>query len=407
MTATLAASTAILKRLYPTGEVPEAIQADCPGWMLIQKDSDFEGEDMAVPIVSESTVGAAADFATAQANLGQAAYRRFLLTRVEVFSLARVTGQALRAARKNAGALVNLWEHQMKMAMKTALKDLGVAFYGDGTAQRGTISTVTGTTITLTTPSACVNFQVGMRIVVAATSTGALRSGSSVISAIDRVAGTLTTASASWAADIPLIANSDVIFRQGDAPNNSGSLYFPTGLSSWLVGGSSPGTLFGLNRTVDAVRLAGQNYNASGVQMDEALIEGAARAHEQQEAPNLVLCHPRDYANLVKTLGGKVRYDTSDTALAKLGFRALAVDAYFGELKIVADSFCPRNTAFLIDKGDYRFKGLDKAPQILDFDSNQFLRVGNADAYECRIGTYGQFAYVRPSSGVRITNWGL
>jgi hypothetical protein len=44
--------------------------------------------------------------------------------------------------------------------------------------------------------------------------------------------------------------------------------------------------------------------------------------------------------------------------------------------------------------------------QILDFDDNQFLRVASDDAYEVRVGTYGNMYTDRPLDSIVLTNFG-
>jgi len=402
MTATIAGSSAILKVLYPKGEPEKELYNNYPALAMVKKDTAFEGESKTVAIMTESTQGASADFATAQTNVTQSAYRKFTVTRVEDFSVARVSGQALRAAKKDKGALFNLWENEMKSAMHTAMRSLAIHIFRNGTGSRGVAASGTGTaTVTLGTLTDVTNFAVGMKVQATNGDGGTLRSSgaTATLTAIDRAAGTLTI-SGNWTSSIAALVDGDHLCRHGD--NNA----VITGMNAWFVGGSSPATLFGLTRTVDPVRCAGQVYNATGVPMEEAVVEASARVYVEGGVPNLMFVHPRDRANLVKSIGAKVTYERTESAEAGIGFDTIALDGDAGRIKIISDMNCPRNTAYMMQWDTCELASAGAAPQILDFDSQEFLRVSNADAYEVRIGSYVQFLTYAPAWGIRITNFG-
>lgn len=47
------------------------------------------------------------------------------------------------------------------------------------------------------------------------------------------------------------------------------------------------------------------------------------------------------------------------------------------------------------------------APMPLDFDSLKMIRMATDDAYETRIGLYGEFGDRLPVNSARGTNWGV
>jgi hypothetical protein len=50
----------------------------------------------------------------------------------------------------------------------------------------------------------------------------------------------------------------------------------------------------------------------------------------------------------------------------------------------------------------WSLNSLDEAPHILDLDGNSMLREASADAYEVRVGFYGNVACVAPGWNCRI-----
>lgn len=406
MTATLAASAAILKTKYPGGELPTEAYENNTLLAMMPKATDFDGQNYVVALRTDTTAGASADFATALAAIAQSVYSRFTVTRVEDFAIARIKGQALKAAAKNTGALVDLWDSEMKSTSHTATRSLAVMAYRDGTGTRGFAVSGTGTTqITLGAVSSSgsvndiTNFALNMRVQAAATSGGALRGGYATITGIDRANSVLTSGSA-WSTQIIGLQANDALLRAGDL--NA----VITGLAGWCPGGAAPGPLFGLTRSTDPVRLAGQLYNATTVPMQEALIEAAARVGVEGGRPSHVFMHPRDAANLKKSLDAKVQYNRVQSSVAGISFSAMELEGDNGTIKVLTDMNCPRSTAFMLQLDNWRLHSLGPAPQILDYDSNTFLRIASDDAYEVRLGSYLNVECNGPANQIQIQNFG-
>lgn len=401
MSATLAASTAILKTHYPKGELPKELYDNQVALAMVNKTTDFDGQNEVLAIQTEGTQGASADFATALGTLQQSQFYRFTITRAKDYSLARIQGEALKAAEKNTGSLVDLWTNEIESATFTAARSLGISMFRDGTGTRGFVGayTATQTTLTLKTISDVTNFSVKQFIQAVATSGGTLRAGGAKgqITAIDRVNGILTAGSA-WDTLIPGIAANDALVRAGD--NNS----VLTGFAGWISGSTS--TLFGLDRTPDPLKLAGQVLDATRMPMGDALIEAAARVGVEGGKPTHLFCHPRDAANFKKQLDGKVQFDRVESSVAGISFSAMEFEGDNGRVKIMSDMNCQRNIGWLGQLSDVELRSLGPAPHILNYDSNDFLRVASDDAYEVRVGSYAQLKVKRPAHWVQIQNWG-
>ena len=412
-TATVAVSAAILKTKYPDGRLPLAMYEKFPFVASIQKNEDFDGNNKVIALQTENPQGSSADFQTALGSLAQGNYSNFLLTRVEHFGIARIKGQAMKAAAKSTGALVDLWQRETDGINQTEMKALEIYLHGDGSGTLGSISsgsTVASLTITLANISDAPKFDLGMRLGAVSDSTlsPTVRPGWVTVTSIDRVGGTLTVTGSNWSTSIVGLATGDYLVRYGDnAVAGTGNVV--TGVKQWCVGGTTPGTLFGLNRNTDPVRLAGQTYNATNVPMEDALIEAESLRNFQGQMGKLTgWVNSRDISQFKKSLGGKVQYTrvNSDTTIAGVSFRAIEFEGDFDTIKLMSSPFVSRNTVELLQMEDFSLDSLGPAPQMLDFDGPNFLRVGSDDAYEVRFGLYGNSACKLPSGSIIMTNWG-
>jgi len=412
MTATLAASTALLKVRYPDGKLPNASYKNFKYVAQVTKNESDGSDSRALALQHEYPQGSSSLFSVALGSLKQGTYSRFTLTRVEHFGIARIKGQALKAAEGDENALVDLWKNETDGASKTELMNHEIYAFGNGSGALGKISTgVTGTTVTLTVASDTARFALGMRVGAVSTNTlsPTVRTGYATITGIDRAGGTLTIA-ANWNATISGIANNDYLVRAGDEASG-GTAAVIVGLGGWVVGGTSPGTLFSLNRNTDPVRLSGQSYDATGAPLEEAIQEGEALSAQQGGTGDKVLwCHVRDFANLKKSLGTKVTYPrtTVKGTMAGVSFTGVQVEGDDGNITIITSPFIDRNTAFLLPDDAAVLYSVGPAPHLQNYDKADFLRVSGDDAQEVRFASYVQHA-VKPGAlgaSVVFSNFG-
>lgn len=413
MTATLAASTAILKVRYPNGRLPNSGYEQFKYVGSVKKREDFTGEKRVVALQNENPQGSSADFSTAQGSLKQGTYNKFEVTRVEHFGLARIKGQALKAAEGDEGALVDLWKNETEGISRTELMNHEIYAFGNGSGVLGRLDTgvVTGTTVTLLVTSDIAKFSLGMRVqaVSDATLSPTLRSNgaTATITGIDRSAGVLTIA-ANWNATIAAIQHSDYLVRAGDAASG-GTATVMMGMGGWIVGGSTPGSLFSLQRNTDPVRLSGQAYNAANVPIEEAVQEMCALVAQQgAKPPKRLWCHVRDFANMKKALGTKVTYPRTEVkgTMAGVSFSGVEIEGDDGTVTVMTSPFIARNTAFLIDQDSFTLDSLGPAPHLQDYDKAEFLRVAGDDAVEARFATYFNHYTNNPVGCVVASNFG-
>ncbi len=418
MTATVQSSAAILKTKYTQPKVYWEAYENNPSFAEVRKDTTFDGNNKVIAIQTEAPIGGGFSIGQAQANLGPGLYKNFLLTRIEDFGVARIKGQAMKAAAKSTGALLDLWTREMDGIILHVTRSAAINMWRTGTGSRSYISTgstVASTTITLGVIQDISNFYVGMQVQASQLDGGTVRGGGTyaVVSKVNRVTGTLTSAT-NWSAQIAGLATGDYLYRNGD-PANGGTNLMVSGIQGWIVPlASRPVTTtqwFGVDRTSDEVRLAGLYLDATNTEMQEALIEGIAQIEVEGGKPDKIWMHPRDRANFAKELGAKVIYNKSVTKIpgseASVGFKSMEITLGDSDIEVMADINVPRYTCLITQWDTWALESIGPCPQILDFDSNDFLRVTNDDSYEVRVGYYGNLSNGAPAYSNFVSNFGL
>ena len=176
-----------------------------------------------------------------------------------------------------------------------------------------------------------------------------------------------------------------------------------SGLQAWVPSSTpSSDAFFGVNRTADSTRLGGNRSDGSAKPIEEALIDGLSLAARNGGTPSHVFCDYGTYANLEKALGSKVQYDKVSASDAEVGFTSLKIHGPAGTVDVIPDVNCQPNVAWALQMDTWSLNSLGEAPQILDLDGNNMLRESSADAYEVRIGFYGNVACNAPGYNTRI-----
>jgi hypothetical protein len=402
--AAVAASAAILKRRYQSG-CPKTQFESFPFIDATEKDGSWTGDDNALPLQGEDPQGVGTTVALAQAAGEQGVYNRFVITRKEYFGAARIKGQALRAA-KGEGAVVDLWTNECDGIERTFLKQLEVIAFGTGNGVLATIASGgAGTSWTLTVAEDTNALAIGMKVKLVSDTTlsPTVRVTIVTITAISRATGVVTVSGAVAGA----AASGDSIVRSGDEAL-AGVASVPTGVRQWLIGGTTPGILAGLQRNPDPVRYASQALDMTGLPMAEAIVDLESLITIQGKTPKKkLIVNPRDMRQVRKTAYGKAQIQAGGGGTTTIGFNNAKWAGDGGEIDVLQSPFCPKTNVFLKDMSVWKIYSAGGVPMPLDFDSLKMIRMAADDAYETRIGLYGEFGDRLPVNSARGTNWGV
>jgi len=394
------ALAAVLKTQYTQSKVNNLVYPSSPVFAAIKKKTDFVGSNKVVALQYGSPQGRGISFASGLANVSTSSYGKFTVTRIKDYAFGQVDGEAVDAAGTDAGSLLNALKKEIDNAMYTAGRNIATMLFRNGGGARGQISSGSNTgtaTITLANTNDVTNFEVGMVLNTSTTdgTSGAKKSGTVTLTAVNRNTGTLT-ASGNWTAGIATAAASDYIFQNGDFEATNSAL---AGLAAWVPATDPTATtFFGLDRSVDVTRLGGLRYTANaGGPIEETLIKCAAQLAREGAKPDMAVLNPIDFGNLVVALGNKVVYDRlASSDEPSIGFKSVQLMGATGPIDIVPDLNCPSGAGWMLTKSTWSFETLKGAPRILNLDGNDMRASATADSYLFRIGYYGNLICEAP-----------
>ena len=395
MAVTMSNYDAMLKEYYHKKRVANLAYTEQPFMAMLPKNEAAVGDVIVVPVKYSDPHGRGATFSSAQANKGNGRQVKFNVTRQRYYSFASVDNEAIYSS-ENDGAFEKALKQEIDRAMNSAAQAMEIQLFRNGSGSIGQISsgsTVASTTITLADTSEIVNFEVGSEVVASsADGGGSVRVGSATVTGVDRDAGTVTT-DANWSAQITGCSTSDYLFVQGD-PDLAIS-----GLADWLplTAPSAGESFFGVDRSVDTVRLSGVRYTGTSDPVEEVLIELASRVGRHGGRPDTAFVSFTQFANLEKALGAKVSYaQVQAYKQAEIGFKSMLVHGPAGEIKIVPHRHCPNNRLYMLQMDTWHLLSLGMCPRFLDSDGLKMLRESDRDGVEVRCGWYAQLACDAP-----------
>lgn len=397
----LTAMNAALKELYDGQVVENLVYADNPLLALVKKNTDFGGKYKPIPIITGVSQGRSSNFANAQTNQSSVQIESFLLTRASDYSIATLDNQTMLASRTDKMSFLEGSKLVIDGAIRSITLSLASAMFRSGTGSIGQISSISTGVITLSNRADVVQFEINQTIQANSTDGGTPRAALGYIVAVNRSGGTVTVASSgmggSAATPSGWTAN-DFLLVQGD---NNAKI---KGLNAWLPA-TAPTTgdsFFGVDRSIDTVRLAGVRYDGSAQSIEEALIDASSELAVNGGKASVGIMSFASYSALEKSLGAKVQY--VDMKSGEIGFRGIIVNGANSMIKVFPDRNCPPLTCFLLQMDTWCLESLGEAPQILRYgDGLEMLRVYNADAGEVRVGYYAQLRCNAPGWNARVT----
>jgi hypothetical protein len=391
----LAAATAILKELYEGQLVEDEIYKDNPFYTMVKKSTSFGGKNFPIPLAYAGAGGGSTTFANAQANQAPAQYAEFMLTRRREYGIATLDNETAEAAGEDKGAFVDALTDVVDKQILNVTNRIASGLFRSGTGSIGQVSTTVALStgvITLADPTSVTQFELNQVLQANATDGGASpRAALGYVVGVDVVAGTITVATSGFggaAASPASWTTSDYLLVQGDLNTKV------SGLPAWLSSSAPASTdnFYGVNRSVSRWRLAGGYYNGAALPIEEAGVQAAKLLGREGSGPDMAFVNFDSYANLELSLGSKVQYTelmAKGSGDATIAFEGIKINGPRSKITIIPDRNCPQLKMFMLKMAQWTLKSIGECPKILTYkDTGTYMRVVNADAMECRVGTY-------------------
>lgn len=400
------AASAYLKRRFDARRLMNLSYEGAPLFAMLPKKEDFGSGQLDVPVGYADLKGRSCNFAVAQSNKQGSDTVKFGITTKKDYALFSVDGETVMQSRGDLNAWMPALEKEAESAARALARSTSWAVYRDTVGDIATEGSNSTATITLGNRADVQHFEVGMTVqYVDPASTSAARAGKVKITSLDRDAGTLTC-NATITTAIPSAANDDLIVPEGDLNNRI------TGLAGWIPDNASnvSTNIFGVNAQVDAQRLGGTRFDASGMNILEAIVDAAARVAENGGTPDCLFINFDKWRELANYLGSQKVY-TQGTAWAPDGqpkadvsFEGFKVHGPNSVIEVYADRHCQPSTGWLLQKNTWTLHSTGGVPMLLDEDGQSILREATDDAYEGRWGAYYQMYTNAPGYNCRISN---
>lgn len=402
---TKATLEAVLKELYPSGLPSRLFGQEFALLSMLAKKGDLGGSLTKIPMAISAGFGRAKSFSNAKANQAADIYDAWLVKSSQDYAYGTITRKAMKEAQNDKQAFVRSVTELINNRIYSLTESIANDVYrgGGARAELASFTVANPGVLTLANAADSVLFEVSMTLEI--------RNGATVrlfdtgvqkakVAKIDRLAGTLTL-DVEIGAGATLVAG-DQIWIEGDYAVATGSEGFK-GLQAWLPASVSPSdSFFGVNRSVDRVRLAGIYQEYSNATIEEALVQtGRLVKRESGKSPSIVLMNDDKAAELVLELGSKV--ERMERQVGEFSFSTLKVYLNGGSAEILTDRFCPVNEAFMLNLSTW---GLHHAPgeliELVDEDGNMLFREGDADGFEIRAAAYAQLVCTEPGANARV-----
>ena len=413
MAATISTADKILKYLYTSRALENAVYDKNPLFALIPKSGGFNGRSIIHAITYGNSLARSAAFATAQGRAAingasgtDSGFNRdvnFTVARVKNYAMYTIEQELLLAASGDRASFVRGLTQLVDGTLQTLRNDFGRDIYGSGLGELGQMTAISGAgPFTWTVGEAITQIEVGMEIVVStgSTKTAALRNsgGGVAVTSVDRAAGTFTTATNPDSA-----AANDWLFIKGDRHAASttaiGSMLKIAGVEAWnpYTTPASSENFFGVDRSVDATRLAGQRLDISSLQPEEGYITALAALAREDGDPSHIFASFTDEKNLKLALGSRV--DAEYTQVGDVGFESIRLRGPNGTVKVYADRNAPVGYARILTLNTWELKHLGDLVNRGDAAGDGGMaREYQADRFEGRMSFYGNLLCYKPAA---------
>ncbi len=405
MASTLTTFDFAMKEYYTDQQVNNLIYEDNPLLAYLRKDEDFVGDQMPEPIVIGAPQGLGGVYSTAQANQSSVVGKKFNITVGNYYGFVSIGNKVLKASSRDPGAFIKNKLTEIDTMLQQFANQVSVYVWGNGGNALGRRSSLATNTITLTTAEDVVHFEPNMVLEVSSgdgsSTSDTLRTGTFKVTAVDRLAGTVTVDDATTVSGF---VDNDYLFREGDFIGGTGREIIQ-GVQAWVPSSVTSTAFFGVDRTADSARLGGVAVPAASAtgNLEEKLQKMATFQQERVGGKGVkeIWLHPKKWQLLSISLQNK-GYRTFEKKIANFGYETLRMAAGGRFVDVMADRNCPPAIAWGLCPESWKLWSIDKVPHFQTTDGLKMLRAASSDSVEARVAAYPQLVCNAPGWNARV-----
>ncbi len=379
---TLANAEAALKDYYLEAVTKEIDEKGSPFYSAIEKStSDVYGKDVKISMIKGFANSVVAGDESAE--LPSPYNNRYLAVTLplkNIYGTIEISDKAIRASRDDSGAFVNLLNAEMQGLVNSAKNSFSRMIFGDGNGYLFTITSM---------KSSCVYTATGLKktyegqTVDVYDSDGGESATGVYIESVDVENGTVTF-------------DMDVT----DSLAFTGAAYVSGAYGKELLGlraifnGS---TLYGYGKSEETY-LSPAVYNLSGALTEDALISAVDAMEEVYDnKPDMIIVSFATRKAIGELIAENRRVvNTTDMAV---GFGEITVAG----IPVYADRYCPENTVYILNSGDFKLCQLCDWEWMEDEDGKILKQVAGKAAYSATLVKYAELVCTRPCAQSMIT----
>ena len=315
-------------------------------------------------------------------------YAQLVSSLKNLYGTIEISDKAIRSSANNAGAFVNLLNDEMEGLVKSSSFNFGRMLFGDGTGRLATAKT--GTILTGTSRPAywdsVKNVAEGMIVDIFSSGAKTPRIKGGLVSAVDRVNNTISILNGEGAEYN--ITVSDFITLQG-----SYGLEL-TGLGAICA---ETGTLYGIDKATNPWMKPYMVKDAGA--LNESILQKAIDGVEEGAGGKI---------NFIVTSMGVRRALASEISCSRR-FEMTHFDGSangvltFNGIPIIADRFCPAQTAYLLNTDDFALHQLCDWQWLEGEDGKILKQIAGKPVYTATLVKYAELMCYRPCGQAVIT----
>lgn len=395
---TLTAFDAMMKELYEGTDPQDVAMKKHVFLSDVQKKGGFVGDVMPTPIAYGHPQGRSRTFSTAQSRASASKFKKFNVTRVHDYGVVTVDSELMLASKgAGLGAFAEARKFEVDAMLAEVGDSLSRSLCRDSKGLLAKIATggVSGQVLTLEDIGSARHFSEGMVFgaVLTPYGTPTQRSGVGTVSVVDRALGKIT-----FTGTITSVTAGDYLFADGDYSSSDDDQSI-SGLAGWIpfTAPTSGDSFFGVDRSADPTRLAGQRLDNASAPIHENIMLLAEEIQAAGGTPTRAYINHRQVTNLIWEMGSKVQYAGGNDS-QKLMTRGVLVPYSGGWVEVRGEPDLPRDRGYVLDMDVCELRYLGPGmPHLVDDDGNMAVRAAADDGIEVRGRYYGNFRIVAPA----------